>query len=167
MGRKGYPTAQVPEVEPEEMTALVEQTMTLATWQPVNLKDPKEIDKRCREYFQYCADHQLRPFIEGLSLCLGTSRQTIWEWSKEQSERGRIIRKYKQVVMTLLEQWHITGKLNPVSAIFLSKNVGGYTDTVTLEPVNKVPVATMTTEEIRRQIEQDIPIDSETEIFDI
>ena len=169
MARKGFPTAQVPEVEPEEMTAMIEQTMTLATWQPIDTKSPEEIDRRCRAYFQYCADHEIRPFIEGLSLSLGVTRQTVWGWAQEQSKRGEIIRRYKQLIITLLEQWHICGKLNPASAIFLTKNLGwNYHDSVTIEPVNKAPVASMTTEEIRKQIEEDIPIDTEPiEIMDM
>ena len=56
----------------------------------------------------------------------------------------------------------MTGKVNPVTAIFWSKNFDGMEDQSRIEvTAQQGPAASMTPEEIARQIEKDIPIDAD------
>ena len=56
----------------------------------------------------------------------------------------------------------LEGKLNPVTYIFMGKNYDGLEDQTRVEvTANNGPAASMTPEEIARQIEQDIPIDAD------
>ena len=56
----------------------------------------------------------------------------------------------------------MTGKINPVTYIFMGKNYDGLADTTTLE-VQQAPTQTPTLSpsEIQKQIEKDIPIDTQ------
>jgi hypothetical protein len=73
-----------------------------------------------------------------------------------------LLKKAKRVLSTYRESLAMTGKLNPVTAIFWAKNYDGMSDVqqieVTAQPGN---TAQLTPEEIARQIEQDIPIDAD------
>ena len=56
----------------------------------------------------------------------------------------------------------MNGKVNPVTAIFWSKNFDGMTDSTTLNiSADRGPEAQRTPSEIAKQIERDIPIDAE------
>lgn len=124
-----------------------------------------QIKERLDAFFQYCMRSGLRPGIEGLALVLGVSRETIWRWSRGEGcsrQRQELIQQAKRFVFAVLEQAHLSGRLNPASAIFLSKNWLGYRDNLTIEPATAVShslEAELSPEQIQQQLEQDIPID--------
>ena len=95
-----------------------------------------------------------------MCLCLGHPRQTLWTWQQRGGERGALIDRAKQLLEALTETWLLTGKTNPVAGIFVLKSQFGFKDTVTIESATPTqPYAHMTPDEIRRRIEEDIPID--------
>lgn len=78
---------------------------------------------------------------------------TLWRWEQEGGSRGAIIAKGKQLLASLMEQWAVTGAINPTTAIFLQKNHFGYADTYQFEAtqtnqLNSLP----TVEEVRQRI---------------
>ena len=153
-----WPTGRQPDVTDSELAADIEQKMTLAATDRINLSDPKQIKDRMQFYFQKCREWGRRPGIEGLCLALHVSRQSLWKWQHEDTERGELARTAKQLILSQLESWNIEGKLNPASSIFLLKNWAGYTDAVQLEAVdNRDHRPTYSPEEIARMIETDIP----------
>lgn len=124
-----------------------------------NLGKPKtdaEVKERCDQYFKFCANSSLRPGIEGLALSLGVDRVTIWRWSQGEGcskERAEIISAARQAVITYIEAAQLSGKLNPVSSIFLLKNWGNYTDRVEITPTaNHAADIVFTQEEINKRI---------------
>ena len=68
-----------------------------------------------------------------MALCLGTTRVTLWEWQKKGGRRGELITLAKQVLAALLEQWGVTGKINPAALCFMMKNHYGYHDDTKIE----------------------------------
>lgn len=132
-------------------------------------KSDEEVKTRCDQYFRYCANSSLRPGIETLSLALGIDRRTLWAWSCGRGcspERAEIARAARQTVIAYVEAAQLCGRINPVSAIFLLKNWGSYTDSTILQIEDIRPdslQASMTPEEVAQRIEKDIPIDDSPE----
>lgn len=125
-------------------------------------KSDDEVLERVDYYFQACAENRIRPGIETLALALGVSRVTIFNWSqgiKCSDRRREIIEHAKMLVAAYVEQASLSGKLNPVTAIFLQKNWFGYRDSQTLElsrPSDALLTAEQTPEEIAAAIEADV-----------
>lgn len=154
-----FPTNQEVDCQPGEMAEKIDKSLYLANLPKVDLKDAEAIRERCQLYFDFCKKHDSRPFLQGLCLALQTNRQTLCNLESEQSERGSVIRQAKQILRTLLEDWSLTGRLNPATSIFLMKNIMGYKDSVVLEAqaVTTTPKAERTPEEIKRMIAEDLP----------
>lgn len=128
-----------------------------------------EVEERINLYFQYCIDHDLRPGIEGLSLALGTTRKSLFDWehknSWSNSRRSELISGARQIIAAFLEELSLKGKINPVTFIFLAKNNHDYSDKTELSvsaPTNGLQ-PTMTMEEIARKVAQDVVIDEDFE----
>lgn len=130
-----FPNNQPVDVEQGEMGALVEKMNGLRSLPFV--REPSEIQERIRYYFQWCIDNDLRPGVEGLALALGTTRQTLWNWQREGGKRGELITLAKQVLAALLENWGITGKINPAALCFMMKNHFNYKDNINIEMENE------------------------------
>lgn len=96
----------------------------------------EELKQRIDDYFQFCADRDMRIGVESLALSLGVSRVTFWNWCNNNGctdEWAEICQKAKQFVLTFLEQMSLSGKLNPATSIFLMKNWAGYKDTISFD----------------------------------
>ena len=158
--KKGWPTMQEPDVEPSELADMLEFHRKIMEMPSVDLKDPDAIRERIDRYLGLCQDYSRRPFVEGLASALKTNRMTLWKMAQEQTARGQVVRDAKALILSLLETWTIEGRLNPASSCFLYKNLGSYVDTVTIEARQESDVkATLSPDEISKQIESDIPMD--------
>lgn len=153
---------------PEDLRELTRHALELFEQQPPDLHKPEEVKQAIIDYFQSCDRHGVRPANLGLYAALGMSKQDVSDVlrgankSKVSPECIDIIKKVKRVLSTYRESLAMTGKLNPVTAIFWAKNYDGMTDTQQIE-VTAQPgqAAQLTPEEIARQIEADIPIDAD------
>lgn len=123
----------MPKVTGQDLRLQIQELNALRRLPKVDTKNPKEVEQRVNDYFQFCADHEKRPTVEGLALALHTTRQTLFNWENKQDERGEIIRMAKSMLNALLIDWSMTGALNPVTMIFLSKNNFQYRDSVQVE----------------------------------
>lgn len=160
--RSYLPTSEEIQSKPGELSQMTRQAMELANWERIDIKDADQIEERCKEYFSYCIERDIRPFVEGLCLALGTNRQSLVNWEHEKSRRGDCIRKSKQTIKALLERWGLENRLNPATLIFLYKNIAGYKDVVTLEPQQtQSSMADKSPEDIKKQLLDDLPIDSD------
>lgn len=166
MARKlNYPSQQQPNLSPGEMGAMVADFNELRR-QTVPRTDD-EFEDRIQWFFQWCADHDRRPGVELLALALGTTRQQLWRWQQRDDRRGVAITQAKQTIISMIEQWGQTGKINPIPMIFLLKNHAAYRDSVNIETTSHGMLsANLTPDQIRQRIEQDIPIDTDFEITD-
>ncbi len=128
-----FPTNQQPNVSREEMGRMTAAFDHLRNLPAIDFKSTDQLRDRIQYYFNWCIDNGVRPGVESMALSIGTSRETLWNWQQSGSERGRIISRAKTLLAALLEQWALTGKVNPTTAIFLQKNHFGYRDEITLE----------------------------------
>lgn len=153
---------------PEELREFTRHALELFEATPPDLHNPVEVKQAITDYFLSCDRHGVRPANLGLYAALGMSKQDVSNVltgkskSKVSPECIDIIKKAKLTLSTYRESLAMSGKVNPVTAIFWSKNFDGMQDTQQIE-VTAQPgaAATMTPEEIARQIEQDIPIDGD------
>ncbi len=129
-----YPTNAQPNATPAEIGQLVGIMDNMRKLPPVSKREPEKVEERLNYYFQYCTDNGVKPSVEGMSLCLGVSRQSLWEWENDTgSKSGQLVARAKELINSLLTTWTMNGKINAVYTIWLQKNNAGYSDVKTLE----------------------------------
>ena len=111
-------------------------TFALAIMQlpKIDYKDPKQLRARVIDYFQLCADHDMKPGVAAVGLAIGLDRRRLWEVRSGTvnvvmpQECKDIINSVYDSLEVLWEGYMTNGKINPVSGIFLGKNNFGYQD---------------------------------------
>ena len=161
MARNNFPTVQEVDINPGGITEGVRFARSLGAMPKLeNPKDPEAVRARIERYFDLCQQNDKRPMVTGICLCLGITRDTLRRWAAEQTPRGEVIRAAKLVIANLLEDWSLTGKLNPATAIFWAKNYLNMSDSITIQAQTAQPLqAERSPEELARLIEEDIPVD--------
>lgn len=116
---------------PEEIGVMTAVFSEISRQPPIDTNDPQQVEDRIRWYFDRCATTGTRPGVAGLSLALGVNRSTLWRWRNERT-RGKQHQQAAENAYGLLEalweQYMLTGKINPVTGIFIAKNNFGYAD---------------------------------------
>ena len=119
---------------------IMEQSLTLMNLPDIDLHNPEQVQERINYYFALVTGNGNRPTVAGLGLALnGMSRQQLWEirtgnYRRESPTLGipktvsDIIKKAYKTMEELWENYMQTGRINPVSGIFLGKNNFGYQD---------------------------------------
>ncbi len=163
-----FPTNQQPDIEPSEMKNMVFSMEKLRELPKINPNDPEQLEERIKYFFTWCAENHLRPGVELMALSIGVTRKTLWMWEQAGGTKGEIITRSKQVLAALTEQWGITGKINPVTLIFLLKNHFSYRDTVELQASTATSLDTLPTkEEVTKRIPTILRGEAEPGIDDI
>jgi len=123
---------EVPEGDNNKYTTFA---LAIAGMSAIDLNKPAQVKQRIHDYFQLCADYDMKPQVVALALALGTNRQRLWEINSGSDYQLAIPQESKQyikqayVILEMLNNDYMqNGKINPVSAIFLAKNHFGYRD---------------------------------------
>ena len=112
-------------------------TFALAIMQlpKIDVRDATQLRNRVVEYFQLCADHDMKPGVAAVGLAIGLDRRRLWEIRSGSSRNSTIPQECKEIINevydsleVLWEGYMTNGKINPVSGIFLGKNNFGYSD---------------------------------------
>lgn len=134
MAKNNYPQSGLDDVPPAQVREIVSSLLELHDLgQPAT---DQEVEERINAYFEFCERSSIRPGIESLCLSLHISRTTLFRWNNGQdcSERRKeLIQTAKSFIAACLEQYFLSGKINPATGIFLAKNWMGYRDTISLE----------------------------------
>lgn len=153
---------------PEELTNLIDCALDVFTATTPDLHNPEQVRNAIINYFTSCQKRNVRPGNLGLYAALGMSRQdynnaiTGKSKSKVSPECIDLIKKACIAIGQYREGLALIGKLNPVTYIFMGKNYDGLQDQTQIEvTATPGPAATLSPEEVARQIEQDIPIDGD------
>lgn len=145
LGIKGKPAGPLAALdkalEPGDNTRLISKNLEVMMLPKVNLQDPEAVRDRIRQYFEILAKYDSRPTISGFSMAFGMDRfrmhQVIYNTNsntrvtfyKTVPEESRaVLREVYQFMETMWEDYMLTGKINPVTGIFLAKNNFGYRD---------------------------------------
>lgn len=111
-------------------------TFALAIMQlpKIDVRNPEQLRSRVVEYFQLCAEHDMKPGVAAVALAIGLDRRRMWE-IRSGTKNVAIPQECKDIIVgvydsleTLWESYMINGKVNPVTGIFLGKNNFGYQD---------------------------------------
>ena len=153
---------------PEELNNLTSLAQQVFLSDLPDLHNVDQVHAAIMGYFDNCQKHGVRPGNLGLYAALGLSRQDYNNLcagklkNKVNPECMDIIQKAHRAIGVYREGLALTGKLNPVTYIFMGKNYDSLSDTTTLE-VQQAPAQTPTLSpaEIQKQIEKDIPIDTQ------
>ena len=109
--------------------------LKIAEMDACDLHEPSQVKQRVHDYFQICADNDMKPTVSALALSLGTDRRRLWEIANNTEGQLHIpdeskvyIKKAYAILDVLWNDYMQNGKINPVSGIFLAKNHFGYKD---------------------------------------
>lgn len=105
----------------------------------IDMHDPMAVQERLTEFFRLYAENDMKPTVAGMAMALGLDRRRLWEikvgaqttnrWIEDlPSEVKDSIKKAYSLMENLWESYMNSGKINPVSGIFLGKNNFGYQD---------------------------------------
>ena len=99
---------------------------------PIDISNAAQVSDRLGWYFNHCADSDMKPTVNGMCNALGIHRDTLHAWRtgeyRADSHQAIVMKAYR-VLEELWEDYMLNGKINPVSGIFLSKNLFyGYAD---------------------------------------
>ena len=124
-------TIELPEGDNNKYTTFAIAIMQLPK---IDYRDPEQLQCRVLQYFQLCADHDMKPGVAAVGLAIGLDRRRLWE-IRSGSKNVAIPQECKDIINgvydsleVLWEGYMTSGKINPVSGIFLGKNNFGYAD---------------------------------------
>lgn len=139
------PNSHLPQTEdkvgPMSVSALIRKNLEIARLPKIDLKDPEAVEERILRYFEIEEAYGNKPTFAGMGVALnGMDRQTLYgivtgnfgntggEITRLPSAVTDIVKKYHSILTQLWEEYMQSGKINPVSGIFLGKNNYGYRD---------------------------------------
>ena len=131
--------------EPGDNSKFLRHALNNMNMAPIDISDPVQVERRVNEYFESCIDNDMKPTVNGMCNSLGIHRDTLHTWRTGEFRAGShqdiVLRAYR-VLEELWEDYMLNGKVNPVSGIFLGKNLFyGYADKqeFVLTPNNGIP----------------------------
>ena len=119
----------------EQKKNIMQHNFTLYKMDRIDCNDIEQLSQRIEYYFSLCSQNDIFPSVSGFAFALGIDRKLLWHWLnnpgncfvKNQKCFDMIKRTY-DMINTQYEDMLNTGKINPVSGIFLMKNNFGYKD---------------------------------------
>ena len=120
-------------VQPGDNAKFLSHALTIRNLPKIDLNSNEEVQDRINLYFNLCIENDIKPTVLGLANSLGVTRKTLYNWHNgiyrgENPKRMEIIDSAYNLLEQLWEDYMQSGKINPVSGIFLGKNNFGYTD---------------------------------------
>lgn len=100
---------------------------------------PEQLIDEITNYFQYSADHFLKPSKSGLRLWLGCSRSQYHAWQSETAKYGDISDIINHANDVMETQYIQRGEKYPTMNVFLLKSSFGHEDKNTIEVQNANP----------------------------
>ena len=150
--------------EPNEMSRMITNSVGLRNIgkEQIDMKDPKQIDRRIDIFLEYCIERGMKPTVESMALAFGTDRVTLWKMKEGQAKdlptdcRASLKRGY-DLMNELMTQIMSEGKINPVSAIFLLKNNHAYRDQTEVVVTPQNPYADGNPDDVRNKYLEGVP----------
>lgn len=116
--------------EPGDNSRYIRQALVSVDLPPIDISDPQQVENRIRQYFEYCAQEDIKPRVSGMANWLGVHRDVLNRWKNGKDRRGQgyseMMLKYMGLMEELWESYMLDGKVNTVAGIFLGKIMFGY-----------------------------------------
>ena len=124
--------------DPKQVEETVDFLIKITAWknsQKVDIFDPTQCRERVSEYFMLCRDAGHRPTLQELAIVLGVDRRRLMEiytgnhyagskYARLPFESQQAIIDAYNIVLGNVEAMLANGAINPISGIFLAKNMG-------------------------------------------
>ena len=138
-GGNNFLTDAALKVEDGDNTKYLMVNVELMNMTNIDIRNPEEVRQRVNDYFKLYASYDMKPTVAGLAMALGLDRRRLWEIKTDNYvnvggykdlpfETVDSIKKAYFLMENLWETYMNSGKINPVSGIFLGKNNFGYQD---------------------------------------
>lgn len=135
IGMNGY------NLEPGDNTKFLTVNMALFNMEKIDMTDVDAVQERLNEYFKLYGQNDMKPTVAGMAIALnGMNRRTLWAIANDAPtgsagyktalppDVALSIKRAYFLLENLWETYMNSGKVNPVSGIFLGKNNYGYQD---------------------------------------
>ena len=134
IGMNGY------DLEAGDNTKYLSLNMELFNMSDIDLNDVDEVENRLNDFFALYVKYDMKPTVAGMAMALGMNRRTLIAIVNDYATGGTgyksalppdvtlSIKKAYNLMENLWENYMNSGKINPVSGIFLGKNNYGYQD---------------------------------------
>lgn len=157
-------------VEPGDNARYLRMAMASLNLPPIDISDPKQVEQRINEYFNYCIENDRKPNIKGLGNWLGVDSTTVSSWRRGEyraETHSPLIKKAVDILEELWIDYGQNGKSNPVAWIFLGKNTFGYKDVQDVVITPNTPLGAEASEnELAKHITDGVIIDGEGTVTD-
>lgn len=128
-------------VEPGDNSKFLSLNLELMALEPIDLRDYDALKERISQYFAIYLKYDMKPTVTGLAMALKKNRTWLSHLvkglplgSKEVVAKlptlnTTLLKETYELLANLYENYMLSGKINPVSGIFMGKNHYGYKDT--------------------------------------
>ena len=99
-------------------------------------------------YFDYCIEHELKPYIGGIALYMGMSKSTLYEWMSNPSKHGVKSEIILQARLIIEGQYIDRSEKYPTANLFLLRTSHGHVETSRLD-VNATGSVSASAEDIK------------------
>lgn len=173
-GGNNFLTDAALRVEDGDNTRFLMANIELMNMPNIDMMDVEQVEQRINDYFELYARHDMKPTVAGLAMALNMDRRRLWEIKTGAPVGGQgkqhlppevldTVKKAYKLMENLWETYMNSGKINPVSGIFLGKNNFGYQDKTeyVLTP-NQKQDSDYDAEDIRKRYLTDSVVDSDS-----
>ncbi len=98
----------------------------------ISLTEPNVLKEELKQYFECCYANEIVPTISSMSVWLGVNIDTIYSNSHSQNQCSEVLSQAINFCHSINENGAISGTINSVLYMFLSKNYYGMQDNSTL-----------------------------------
>lgn len=152
------------QVEAGDNSKFLSLNMELVNLPDIDMHDAEQVQARLNEYFALYNKYDMKPTVAGMGIALnGMSRQMLWSIVNDRYTGSNpylaalprsvsdTIKKNYQIMENLWETYMNSGKVNPVSGIFLGKNNYGYQDKQEISVAPTQPQEEYSVEDIKKR----------------
>lgn len=109
------------------------------------------------EFFDYCAENEVKVYKGGLALWLGCHKGQIWEWENNPSKYGAITDVIRSACELIEGQYIGRAEQYPTANLFLLRSSHGHIETSKVDVVTNVPTTTDDVKDIISKLGLDKP----------
>lgn len=144
------------DLEPGDNRRYIRAARAAVDLPPIDISDPKQVEHRINQYFDYCEANDIKPGFVMMANWLGVTRDTLNRWKRGEyrgDSHSNIIQKAVSQLESLWEMYMIDGKINIVAGIFIGKQYYGAVDKqeLVITP-NENSTAPLSPEEIAKRL---------------
>ena len=66
------------QLQPGDNRKYLTHDLRMWDWPDVDMKKPEQVKERIGQYFQICAEDDMKPSVAGMALAFGIDRKTLW-----------------------------------------------------------------------------------------